>query len=514
MPTITIQEKQNTRPNSTGVSSDIVFVPGFAINACSQEVASHTALDELDLALTSVGTRVYVVAERAVYALTNVEDQPAAVSEVVEEGGEEPEGEGEGGDTPVAPTVDKVWVKVAENVDRAPSEPTLCTSIRQFENTFGKTAFVFNVLQTYVNGTRARSVNSVDIAAAGSCDVSYIYAKELINLGMPVLYQAIPVSSVAEFYSKFNNIYTNLKDKGEYSIKYITSGGYPNFNVAGKNFYDDMIECATFRGDCVALLDPVNDKQAVLDYNNSSSVYSNIYTYVNGTLKTDVNKDGSYGAAFYPWGVYSCAMQNGDQYELPGTFGYLSCLANATKAGPNWVAMAGAARGVVPNLGALSLNNRLSNVIADTYQPTKGFDKNNIAVNAITNIKPYGLTIWGNRTLAIIDPNGLTAENFLNTRNMVSDIKKVAYTTAKSLMFEQNSDMLWLRFKAGVSPLLEKLKTGFGIADYKIIKLDTHYDGSLLGKEELAACIKIYPMYAIEAFEITVEVNDIDVSVQ
>lgn len=510
MPIITIQEKQNTRPSSTGVSSDIVFVPGFAINACSKEVDSHTALDALDLSLTAVGTRVYVTSEKSVYALTSADDEAAVVSEVVEEGeegGEEPE-------TPAAPAVEKVWVKVAENVFRAPSEPTLCTTVREFENNFGKTPFVFDITQTYINGTKARSVNSIDIAVAGSCDTSYVYAKELLNMGMPVLYQALPVSSIADFYSKFNTIYQNLRDKGEYSIKYITSGGYPNFNVAGKNFYDDMLACATHRGDCVALLDPTNDKLADLTYTNVNSVYGQLYNYVNTTVKTDNTKDASYGAAFYPWGVYTCSMQNGAHYEFPATFGYLSCLANATKAGPNWVAMAGAARGVITNLNSLSLENRLSNVIADTYQPTKGLDKQNIAVNAITNIKPYGLTIWGNRTLAEIAADGLTAENFLNTRNMISDIKKVAYTTAKSLMFEQNSDMLWLRFKAGVSPLLEKLKTGFGIADYKIIKLDTHYDGSLLGKEELAACIKIYPMYAIEAFEITVEVNDTDVSVQ
>ena len=512
MPIITIQEKQNTRPNSTGVSSDIVFVPGFAINACSAQVDSHTELDALDLTLYTVGTRVYVVGERSVYALTSTDDAEVAVTSDVVEEGEDESGEEE---APVAPTVDKTWVKVAENVNRASSEPVLCASVREFEDNFGKTAYVFNITQTYINGTsRARTTNSVDIAAAGTCDMSYVYAKELLNMGMPVLYQAIPVSSVAEFYSKFNSVYQNLRDKGEYSIKYITSGGYPNFNVAGKNFYDDMLACATSRGDCVALLDPVNEKQAELTYTSTTSLYNQIYTYVNTTIKTDNSKDASYGAAFYPWGVYTCSMQNGAQYELPATFGYLSCLANATKAGPNWVAMAGAARGVVTNLNSLSLDNRLSNVIADTYQPTKGADRQNVAINAITNIKPYGLTIWGNRTLAEIDANGLTAENFLNTRNMISDIKKVAYTTAKSLMFEQNSDMLWLRFKAGVSPLLEKLKTGFGIADYKIIKLDTHYDGSLLGKEELAACIKIYPMYAIEAFEITIEVNDTDVSVQ
>ena len=137
-----------------------------------------------------------------------------------------------------------------------------------------------------------------------------------------------------------------------------------------------------------------------------------------------------------------------------------------------------------------------------------------LLINAITNVKPYGLAIWGNRTLEPVAEKGTTALNFLNTRNMVSDIKKLAYSTAKSLMFEQDSDTLWLNFKSGVSPLLDQLKSGHGISNYKIIKGTTKYNGQALTRGEMAAVIKIYPLYAIEYFEITVVIADEDVSVQ
>lgn len=81
-------------------------------------------------------------------------------------------------------------------------------------------------------------------------------------------------------------------------------------------------------------------------------------------------------------------------------------------------------------------------------------------------------------------------------------------------MFEQNSDSLWVRFKAGVSPLLDQLKSGNGLSNYKIIKGTTHYDGTQLARNELAAVIRIYPMYAVEYFEITVVVTDEDVAVE
>ena len=166
--------------------------------------------------------------------------------------------------------------------------------------------------------------------------------------------------------------------------------------------------------------------------------------------------------------------------------------------------MAGVTRGMVPNLQSLHLNKYLSNVVAEDYQPKFGTGKN-VSVNCITNIKPYGLCIWGNRTLLPVDPKGTKATNGLNTRNMTSDIKK--------LMFEQDSEVLWTRFKAGVSGFLDQLKSGYGISDYKVIRTATKYLGAPTTRGELAATIKIFPISAIEYFEITVVLADEDVQV-
>jgi phage tail sheath protein FI len=194
---------------------------------------------------------------------------------------------------------------------------------------------------------------------------------------------------------------------------------------------------------------------------------------------------------------------------MPASFGYLKCLASAIKTSPNWLAMAGVARGLVPNLQELNTKQLMSNIIAEDYQPKFGGNVGNaISINAITTIKPYGLTIWGNRTLERVDPKGTTALNFLNTRNMISDIKKLSHQTAKSLMFEQDSDELWLDFKSKVSPLLEQLRTGYGISDYQIVKATTKYNGEPLTKGELAAVIRIFPLYAVEYFDITVVISD------
>ena len=199
---------------------------------------------------------------------------------------------------------------------------------------------------------------------------------------------------------------------------------------------------------------------------------------------------------------------------MPASYGYLMCVAKAIKTSPNWLAIAGVTRGLVPGLMSLYTKSPLSNTVAEHLQPKYGADNNRLSINCITNVQPYGLTLWGNRTMYDVGSDGCTAKNFLNTRNMMSDIKKLLYTTAKSLMFEQNSDALWLKFKSGISPLLNQLKSGNGISDYKIIKTTTKYNGDPLSKGELAATIRIYPIYAVEYFELTVEMNDQDVTVE
>lgn len=358
---------------------------------------------------------------------------------------------------------------------------------------------------------------SVDI----SCDVDkadYKFGVNVVN-GRNVKPGGVVAGSKIEYlYNQLNDRLNNIEDKNEYSVKYITSGGYPTFieltQEDGSKAYslaDAMIDCAMQRGDAVAIIDPIDDPEDPLRYNDENSVYYK----ANAWFGTGANN--SFGSMFIPWGTYTCVTVtdiNKMSQLMPPSFGYLMCVATAIKTSPNWLAMAGVTRGIVPNLKALHTNAILSNVIAEDYQPKYGKDNNKVSINAITNVKPYGLAIWGNRTLEPVAEKGTTALNFLNTRNMVSDIKKLAYSTAKSLMFEQDSDTLWLNFKSGVSPLLDQLKSGHGISNYKIIKGTTKYNGQALTRGEMAAVIKIYPLYAIEYFEITVVIADEDVSVQ
>lgn len=319
----------------------------------------------------------------------------------------------------------------------------------------------------------------------------------------------VETSKLNYLYEQFATLFDKLEDKGQYSVKYITSGGYPTYFVGEETIALSMMNVAALRGDAIAIIDHEYDISRPLTYKDPKSIYYS----VNKTFKSQ--EDATYAAMFTPYGQYSL-IRVGGKTIMPASFGYLKSLATAIKTSPNWLAMAGVSRGQVPGYTPIDGDPIITNVIAENYQPKQadGEGINTIGINAITNIRPYGQCIWGNRTLAMTPSLGGEPKNFLNTRNMISDIKKLAYTTAKELMFEQNSDTLWLKFKSGVSPLLEQLRSGNGISDYKLIKGTTHYDGTQLARNELAAVIRIYPMYAVEYFEITVVVTDEDVAVE
>lgn len=306
----------------------------------------------------------------------------------------------------------------------------------------------------------------------------------------------------------------------------VTYDGTPKINdyitvsveVANKtSIVAKMLDVASSRGDCVAFIDHTNNKNRTLLAGNESSVY---WAASNTESKYRIVSNGTFGAMFTPWYVPTFitsskpstnATINGiaakdidwEPTSMPPSFGYLMALAYSIRNNPSWLAIAGVARGTVPNFVQLNIATRLTNAIADSYQ-----QDNNISINPITNIRPYGYTIWGNRTLKDnAKVGGLTATSFLNIRNMVSDIKKRTYSAAVSCLFEQNTDILWLNFKAQVEPILEQMTSGYGISNYKVIR-EVSNDPS-----KIIATIRIYPVYAVESFEITVELSNDTINV-
>lgn len=318
----------------------------------------------------------------------------------------------------------------------------------------------------------------------------------------------------------------DLLDRNTYDIKYITSGGYPVFEyatlkkttrvIAGSEEVDEateepsttplyetawslhynsiaegMINIAESRGDCIALIDHTNNKYRKLVGDTS------VLSSVNGT-NDFTGLDSSYAAMYSPW----VNFLGKDKFAMPGSFAYLITLADSVSKNSNWMSVAGIARGVVPGVTSVNTVYKFTEAVIDQYTVDPG-----VSINPITHIRPVGLTIWGNRTLK---SNGaaLKAISFMNLRSLACELKKSSYEAAKALMFEQNSDILWINFKAEIEPLLNEMIATGGISDYEINHIATN------DRTKVKALITIYPIYAVESFDISVVLTDNDTSIE
>ena len=300
-----------------------------------------------------------------------------------------------------------------------------------------------------------------------------------------------------------------LADKGNFSIKYLTSGGYPVYEYNDNSVVAKMKTLAETRGDCVAIIDHTDNLYRESNVALAGSLYK--------TVSEDVSlqEGGEYATMFTPWATYVRTTTDKDSegvalkskaFRMPASFAYLTSLADSIQTNASWLAVAGATRGIVGNLASGGMTTDIPNGAADTMQPRQG-----IAINAITNIKPYGYTIWGNRTLKKNAEN-LTATSFLNIRNLVSDVKKTCYRAARALTFEQNTEVLWVNFKSKIAPTLDRMLSGYGISGYKIVR-DTEHEKAA-EKATICAKVILYPVYAVEDFYITIVLKDDEISVE
>ena len=323
---------------------------------------------------------------------------------------------------------------------------------------------------------------------------------------------------------------------GDYAVKYISSGGYPTFeygplaepdstgNVYGTSpLAEQMIRLAAAREDAVALIDHTNNPNRTI---YASDTYS-VITRVRDEFSNITTEVGSYGTMFTPW--YTCTHAaitggttnnygiNENINQMPGSLAFLSALAQQLKNYNPWLAVSGVSRGPVPFCGSLHTNFTLTNNVADSYQIIPGDVENlgsaSISINPITYIRNYGYCIWGNRTLRN-NSNGTKATSFLNIRDTVSDIKKRLYEASQSLLFEQNTDVLWLNFKNLVTPLLETMVSNYILSDYSIVKYNIDPEtGQAVPSYKVLSAIRIVPINSVEVFELQVQLENNEVTV-
>ena len=207
------------------------------------------------------------------------------------------------------------------------------------------------------------------------------------------------------------------------------------------------------------------------------------------TALRDRRVDSSYGATFYPW-VQTRDETNGQLVWVPPTVAMMGVLASSERQSQIWFAPAGFNRGGLSDGAAgipvLNVTERLTSKDRDTLYESR--------INPIASFPSTGIVVFGQKTLQ----ERPSALDRINVRRLVIYLKKQISILSTQVLFEQNVQSTWNRFKSLIEPFLANVKVDFGITDYRLILDETTTTPDLVDQNVLYAKIMVKPARAIE----------------
>ena len=301
----------------------------------------------------------------------------------------------------------------------------------------------------------------------------------------------------------YNNGMTSATDTNSYAfytikraIDTVADPEFLNMNllsvpgVTNTNLTEHMIDVCSERGDAMAIIDlpdvyrPNHERY----YSDKADRVGTTPTNAANDLK-DRRIDSSYGATYYPW-VQTRDDATGQLIWIPPTVAMLGVLASSERASAIWFAPAGFNRGGLTagaaGIDVVNVSERLTSKDRDTLYEAR--------INPIASFPSSGIVVFGQKTLQ----ERASALDRINVRRLVIFLKKQISVLSTQILFEQNVEATWTRFKNLVEPFLANVKTRFGITEYRLVLDNSTTTPDLIDQNILYAKIMIKPARAIE----------------
>ncbi len=222
-----------------------------------------------------------------------------------------------------------------------------------------------------------------------------------------------------------------------------------------------MIDVCEERADAMAVIDLPNVYKPFAEGNvsNRRDRVTGNATQAAQDLRTR-QIDSSYGATFFPW-VQTLDAPSGQLLWIPPSVAMMGVLASSERQSQVWFAPAGFNRGGLSDGAAgipvSNVTQRLTSKERDTLYEAR--------INPIASFPSSGIVVFGQKTLQ----ERPSALDRINVRRLVIYLKKQISILSTQILFEQNVQATWNRFKGLVEPLLANVKVQFGISDYRLI---------------------------------------------
>ena len=307
------------------------------------------------------------------------------------------------------------------------------------------------------------------------------YPDPLYNLGM----SSTSTETNSYIYNTWKRAIDTVSDPEFINMNMLTAPG-----LTLDSLTTHLVNVCEERADALGLIDlpdvyiPPHEK-----YYASKS--SRIGTTPNSAATALKNRqiDSSYGCTFYPW-VQTRDTNTGVLLWIPPSIAMMGVLASSQASTDIWFAPAGFNRGGVTDGAAgipiTGVSERLVSKDRDTLYDAR--------INPIASFPSSGIVVFGQKTLQEL-PSALDR---INVRRLVIYLKKQISILATQVLFEQNVEATWLRFKNLVEPFLSNVLSGFGITDYRLVLDENTTTPDLIDQNVMYAKIMIKPARAIE----------------
>ena len=254
-----------------------------------------------------------------------------------------------------------------------------------------------------------------------------------------------------------------------------------------------LLDTAEERGDTLAVIDlpfvytADTESSASAEDRNSFTIKQAV-----DSLRTR-NINNSYGAAYYPWVRIADTLNNRTLWAPPSVAA-LGALSNTDRVAAPWFAPAGFTRGGLSDGAAgvpvVDISRRLTSDDRDDL-----YEGN---INPIAKFPAEGIVIFGQKTLQQTS----SALDRINVRRLMIYLKREISFIASRLLFAPNTRDTWTRFTQQATPVLEAVKTQFGIEDFRLILDETTTTPDLIDRNIIYSKLIVKPTRTAEFFAI------------
>ena len=260
--------------------------------------------------------------------------------------------------------------------------------------------------------------------------------------------------------SSYQNAFDQVANKDEFQVDFLIS---PTVHMGNPTVAVKMIEVATLRKDCVAVISLPEDLSLPLDssYNLPASSYAFI---VQSDLK-----------------VYD--KYNDKYVTIPASASTAGIMASSDAVSAPWFSPAGSRRGQY--LGVTELSNNPSKSDRDTMY------KN--GVNPIISVPGQGILLFGDKTYL----KRPSAFDRINVRRLFLVIERAISQAGENVMFEFNDEFTRAEFVNIVEPFLREVQGRRGISDFRVVCDETNNTPAVVDRNEFVASVFIKPARSI-----------------